>query len=377
MARTPPPARRRCGRSSWSGSAGAGEEVSCAPFREGWSPADTRSTGRLRARAQPSPPTADECLVPPGAGFQRLENQLYRVEIHTPAPGTPAGGAPATFKWSRENASVAARVERIQETVITVFDPARDPSLGFGPGQLVELTDLQRTLSGQPGALVQLESAQGPTMTVREWPGGAPPVLGAEPVVRRWESPAALPVTPGTPTAPAWVDLEDGVQVEFIGDEFRTGDYWLIPARTLTGSVEWPQVGGQPLFERRHGTAHHYAPLAILDFDGATWTIRHDCRRLFPPTTELIRAALRRGRGPGRHPRSRPRPGRTLPAPGRAPAGAGHQRRVAGAGSRRRLPHRRQWRLHARWTADRRRRSGHGSRGGGHGAHGRRGDRRL
>ncbi|HEX2516648.1 MAG TPA: DUF6519 domain-containing protein, partial [Chloroflexota bacterium] len=174
--------------------AGAGEEVSCAPFREGWSPADTRSTGRLRARAQPSPPTADECLVPPGAGFQRLENQLYRVEIHTPAPGTPASGAPATFKWSRENASVAARVERIQETVITVFDPARDPTLGFGPGQLVELTDLQRTLFGQPGVLVQLESAQGPTMSVREWPGGAPPVLGAEPVVRRWESPAALPV---------------------------------------------------------------------------------------------------------------------------------------------------------------------------------------
>ena len=232
----------------------AGQATCASPDGDfpGWVDTISASTGVLTTGTFQVAPVDDPCELPPTGGYRGLENQLYRVEIHD--PGQPGGTA--TFKWSRENASVAARVERIQETVITVFDPARDPTLGFGPGQLVELTDLQRTLSGQPGVLVQLESAQGPTMSVREWPGGAPPVLGAEPVVRRWESPAALPVTSGTPTAPAWVDLEDGVQVEFIGDEFRTGDYWLIPARTLTGTVEWPQVGGERRYVCAKGPGH-------------------------------------------------------------------------------------------------------------------------
>ncbi|MGH2354696.1 MAG: DUF6519 domain-containing protein, partial [Chloroflexota bacterium] len=270
-------------------------EVSCAAFRGDWAPAGTGSSGRLRARAEPAPPTADECLVPPGAGFRRLENQLYRVEIHTPPRGAPA--APATFKWSRENASVVARVERIEGNVITISGLVRDAALGFGPGQWVELSDQQRALSGQPGVLVQLQAAQGSDLLVQAWPDGAPPALGAGPVARRWDSPGAVPITPGTPTEPAWIDLEDGVQVEFIGGEYRTGDFWLIPARSLTGSVEWPQVGGEPVFQLRHGTEHHYCAIGLLRFDGAAWTILRDCRLFFPPTTELLGLAYAGGGG--------------------------------------------------------------------------------
>ena len=152
------------------------------------------------------------------------------------------------------------------------------------------------------------------------------------------------------------------MQVEFIGDELRTGDHWLIPARTLTGNVEWPQAGGEPLFERRHGTAHHYAPLAILDFDGTTWTIRHDCRRLFPPTTELIQLHYAGGGGQDAVPDPDPaRPGRFLPLaePLRVRVTNGEW---PVQGRRRRLPGRHQRRLHARGTADRRRRARHGAR---------------
>ena len=52
----------------------------------------------LRARGAPMPVTSNDCLVPAGGGYRRLENLLYRVEIQTPGPA-----GMATFKWSREN----------------------------------------------------------------------------------------------------------------------------------------------------------------------------------------------------------------------------------------------------------------------------------
>ena len=52
---------------------------------------------------------------------------------------------------------------------------------------------------------------------------------------------------------------------------YRTGDYWLIPARTATGDVEWPRNDKkEPIAVEPHGVEHHYAPLAyaILNSDG-------------------------------------------------------------------------------------------------------------
>ncbi|WP_348541661.1 DUF6519 domain-containing protein, partial [Streptomyces sp. MZ04] len=41
--------------------------------------------------------------------------------------------------------------------------------------------------------------------------------------------------------ADTWLDLEDGVQVWFeAGGTYRSGDHWLVPARTATGEVVWP-----------------------------------------------------------------------------------------------------------------------------------------
>lgn len=60
------------------------------------------------------------------------------------------------------------------------------------------------------------------------------------------------------------------MQIQFQPDgEYRTGDYWLIPARTATGDVEWPRdEGGNPLSRSPRGINHHYAPLAILSVKG-------------------------------------------------------------------------------------------------------------
>jgi len=67
------------------------------------------------------------------------------------------------------------------------------------------------------------------------------------------------------------------------------GDYWLIPARTLTGKVEWPRDGaGNSTFEARHGTRHHYAALAVVSFTGGAFAADVlDCRKLFPPLTAI------------------------------------------------------------------------------------------
>src|SRR5439155_2712841 len=50
---------------------------------------DTRAapgSGRLSARAEPQKGSGSDCLIPADAGFRRLENQLYRVEIHAAGP---------------------------------------------------------------------------------------------------------------------------------------------------------------------------------------------------------------------------------------------------------------------------------------------------
>jgi hypothetical protein len=248
----------------------------CADFGSDWVPADAASSGRLAARAVPSAAVSDPCLVPPDAGYRRLENQCYRVEIHKPgAPGT------ATFKWSRDNGSVVSRVEKVDATAatVTITDPGKDAQVGFASAEFVELRDEQMTLAGLHGTLVGVQTLEGNDLVLPE--GTALPALGAGAVARRWES-AELLVTAGT-----WESLESGVQVRFTDGDYQIGDYWLIPARTLTGTVDWPVEDGEPVFEGRHGIAHDYCPIGILNVQGGVWALDHDCRPRTPLLTAL------------------------------------------------------------------------------------------
>jgi hypothetical protein len=85
-----------------------------------------------------------------------------------------------------------------------------------------------------------------------------------------------------------WVTLEDGVQIQFQKTDppshFATGDYWLIPARTATGDVIWPQRNDRPAAVRPRGPEHHFAPLALVEFDreGQLKTVG-DCRSKIKP----------------------------------------------------------------------------------------------
>lgn len=254
----------------------------CSTVFNSWNEHIAAGTGKLAARTATSAPSNEPCIVAPGAGFRRLQNQHYRVEVHLPgALGT------ATFKWSRDNGSIVTRWESQNVNDLTVSSAGRDKVLNFASGQWVELIDDTRELLGKPGALVQLAKVEGNVLTVN-------PATATEPVditkfprnprVRRWDM-----VTILKPVNQDWQDLEDGVQVQFTNGTYKTGDYWLIPARTATADVEWPlnPVTNLPETLSPFGIHHHYCRLAVARKNGAVWTLT-DCRNIFPPLTELI-----------------------------------------------------------------------------------------
>ena len=49
---------------------------------------------------QAQAPQPDMCVVPPGARYRGLENQLYRVEVHDGGPALDAGAAAAPVSVS-------------------------------------------------------------------------------------------------------------------------------------------------------------------------------------------------------------------------------------------------------------------------------------
>jgi len=93
-----------------------------------------------------------------------------------------------------------------------------------------------------------------------------------------------------------WLNLESGVQVLFAGlkpdvpqDEgpasYRSGDYWLIPARTVLADVIWSQDDSGPRALPPLGVAYHYAPLAFVPDSGAPRDLRSTFNPIaLPPT---------------------------------------------------------------------------------------------
>ncbi len=235
------------------------------------------TTGKLRASEAPAGAAVNDCLVPTSGGYRRLENQLYRVEVASVTT------TKSTFKWSRDNASTASKVKSSDQNAATIVvdDAGHDDVIGFAAAKFVELSDESQVLSGQAGLLLEVEAVSGTSIRVKN-PANASLALGSNPMLRRWDG--VGDVKASTP-----VELEDGVQIEFDGGTFTVGDHWLIPARTLTGRVEWPRTDtGTSVFEPPHGIAHHYAALGVVSFTGTAFDPAvTDCRKLFPPLTAI------------------------------------------------------------------------------------------
>ncbi len=74
----------------------------CLSAPRAWEDTIAAPTGRLRARTHPGEPPQETCIVPASAGYTRLENQLYRVEVHQGDPWArrPSSGRGTTVRWS-------------------------------------------------------------------------------------------------------------------------------------------------------------------------------------------------------------------------------------------------------------------------------------
>lgn len=252
----------------------------------------------LRARARRDIATDSPCSVAPEARYRGVENHLYRVEVHA------VGKDGVTFKWSRDNGSVAFPLLALAGGTALLGDVGRDDATCLAPNAWVEITDDRHLLGGRPGPLALIVDVGRDAMEAAlAWPDGA---VAADydadeaslrhSILRRWDhagrrdGDGALAVIEDT-TSPehGWIPLENGIEVKFDSGSdwarYTVGDYWLFPARVATGDVDWPRAAAGPLPRPPDGPQRRFA--AIWDFDPALNPAITDHRCEFPSLCSL------------------------------------------------------------------------------------------
>jgi hypothetical protein len=270
-----------------------------------WDQSRDALRGTLKARASRPEGADDEpCPTPPASAYRGLENQLYRVEVHRVTRDTESKPVALEFKWSRDNGSATYPIEAFGEDgeVVTLTTLGRDRGLMIDVGDWVEVVDdryvlypgegpfgratnpLLRVMDVEP--LERTVTLSGPSEEVGH-------VAARHPFLRRWDHqprPGGAKLGEGgglvvefVDEESPWIDLEDGVQVQFQQGEVRPGDYWLIPARTETGNVEWPGERTSPDALAPMGIDYAFAPLAIVRGDGDVVSLRMQFTALAKP----------------------------------------------------------------------------------------------
>jgi len=254
----------------------------------------------LRARAKRDQQQLEPCLVEPAARYRGAENQLYRVEVHD---GSSSNQQP-TFKWSRENGSVAFPIKGIKSNgndsiTLELVTLGRDDRFGLQVKDWVEIEDNAYVLNNMARPLLQVQKVDCFEMTVTLTKKTKETCdylnLCTNASLRRWDQKkdvtenGVLNIIESSEENKEWLELENGIKIQFKPDgTYRTGDYWLIPARTALGDVEWPEEqdsNGKPTpkFLPPRGVMHHLAPLAIISVSSTNIINIHDCRCTFRP----------------------------------------------------------------------------------------------
>ncbi|MFZ7090756.1 DUF6519 domain-containing protein [Primorskyibacter sp. 2E233] len=267
------------------------DALTCTAMAGGIDPVlGRRAPGKLRARAEVSAQDAGPCRLPPAAGYRSLLNLLYRVEIHN--------GAAQRFKWSRENAIHRFRYGSIDGTVLIFENTGRDEQSALAAENWIEIRDQDMILAEEPGFFAHVSEVQGGRVTLDQvldpvtldplTNGGAPDIdaLPRAAIATRWEGGIPQKIDPDV-----WQDLDNGVQVNFAKGRFQEGDYWTIPARSVTGDVEWPvhEDSNEPALQPPEGPRRDYAALARLTKSNAGWTLAEDCRPIFPSAVNALK----------------------------------------------------------------------------------------
>lgn len=275
-----------------------GDNADAATIPPEWSQLISRSPGRLAARTMADGVSTDPCSIGARGGYTGTNNQLYRVEVHAPGPaGT------ATFKWSRDNGSIATEWLDQDGERLSYRSRGRDQATAFAPGQWIELDDEGRELDGRPGTFARIAQVSANdliidpdslihgdstsiALDINDFAHGVRRI-------RRWDMIAAGgPAT--VPADGAFIVLENGIEISFDADparEYRTGEAWLIPARAINRNITWPcdpASPGQatPLYVPPQSHQHEYGRLAFLKREAGVWTALADARRIFAALAE-------------------------------------------------------------------------------------------
>ncbi len=233
------------------------------------SPAKTDATGQtgdfelplLHVGLDGGVKSSSICNISPDSRYRGAGNQLYRVEIHN----TWNSKDGASFKWSRENASLVFPVKKVDGTKLYLSTIGRDDRLSIHPGDYLEFESNDIPWDeALPLAHVQSVSADDSSVTVDKVPDSFKVSTGNLAAVRRWDhsqenSSGLTKVTEGKP-----ISIESGLNITFQTSAAlacRRGDYWLIPART---GVMWaPPSGTLPAIRPEC----FLAPLASFSLD--------------------------------------------------------------------------------------------------------------
>lgn len=243
--------------------------------------ADPHRRPTLGARAHSGgEPESGPTTTPAPWGYRGVENQLYRVEVHR-------GGDvdEATFKWSRDNGSVEFGLEDLGQLdgqgvrTATLQQLWCDSRQGLEVGDWVEFIDDHWAPHGTPPALLQVQDPitfATRQVTLEDTDSSRAFDAKLHPLLRRWDQrPDDQAANHGIPVEHAhqkWFELEDGVQVRFEAESahYERGDFWLIPARTATSGVLWPESHDPhpaPLAIPPQGPLRYLAPLARVRSD--------------------------------------------------------------------------------------------------------------
>lgn len=253
-------------------------EHDCDDEIEKWNEIIAPSAGRLTTNAIGTSTSDDPCIIPPEGGYRGIENRLYRVEIHTPGPiGT------AEFKWSQNNASIAASVTKIDNKQITIAGMGPGNILRFSVGNWIEILDDNCEFAGKAGHMAKVTAIDEANckLTIDPIIPNSFNFEATDPHrhtrIRLWDQ-ELQKVTAGPN------DLENKIQISFNINpddptgEFKLGDYWVFWARTADGTVE-KLIEAPP-----KGIKHHFCKLAFVRWgDSLATTNVKDCRVPWPP----------------------------------------------------------------------------------------------
>jgi len=249
----------------------------CEDQSDAWDNLAAPNPARMSARSAGVSAPDDPCLIAPGAGYRGIENRLYRIEIHE-------GGAfgTANFKWSRDNGALLTSVDAFiggPQNQVQVASVGRDGVLRFQVGDRVEVLNDEKELSDGAGIMTAVANVDEAERILDLDDDVSSLSGGTRPRIRKWDQ-----TTDPVLTQAPWHELEKGVQVGFSGGPFAPGDYWVVPARTAIGDVDG-FIDSPP-----HGVKHHFCKLALVTWHVSDSTVTadiQDCRKRFPPLTEL------------------------------------------------------------------------------------------